>query len=109
MQYEKVARFDELNDGEKQKITLNGKVLLLTKIDGACYAIDNRCPHMGGSLYDGTLDGASIACPRHGTSFDVRTGKVVSNGKLAFIKLNVHDVNTYPVKIEDGDILVGLE
>lgn len=109
MRYVKVARFDELNDGEKRKVTQDGKTLLLTKIDGACYAIDNRCPHMGGSLYDGTLDGANIACPRHGTSFDVRTGKVVSNGKLAFIKLNVQDVEAYPVKIEEGDVLVGLE
>lgn len=109
MQYSKVARLDELSNGEKRKISLGGKTLLLTKIDGVCYAIDNKCPHMGGSLYDGTLEGTNITCPRHGTTFDVRTGKVVSNGKLAFIKIKVRDADAYSVKIEDGDVLVGLE
>jgi 3-phenylpropionate/trans-cinnamate dioxygenase ferredoxin subunit len=108
MQFQKVAQFDELADGEKRKITLDGKVILLTKIGGTCYAIDNRCPHMGGSLYDGKLDGTSIRCPRHGTAFDVRTGEVIANGKLAFVKLNVHAVNTYPIRVEQGDVLVGL-
>lgn len=109
MQYTKIARFDELNDGEKRKITLENRVLLLTKIDGVCYAIDNRCPHMGGSLYDGKLDGTTIACPRHGATFDVRTGKAVAGAKVAFIKTNVRDARAYPVKIEDGDVLVGLD
>jgi 3-phenylpropionate/trans-cinnamate dioxygenase ferredoxin component len=109
MRYVKVARADELPQGGKLKVTPEGKTLLLTNVDGTYYAIDNRCPHMGGSLYDGRLDGDTIACPRHKTVFSVRTGKVIENGTIAFVRLKVHDVQSYPVKAEDGDLLVGLE
>ncbi|NLA87005.1 MAG: hypothetical protein GX847_06940, partial [Clostridiales bacterium] len=47
--------------------------------------------------------------PKHGTAFDVRTGKVSVNGKLLFIKLKVVDVQSYPVKIEGSDILIGVD
>jgi len=109
MVYQKVAVAGELKDGEKKKIVLEDKVLLLTKLNGTFYALDNKCPHMGGSLADGTLDGASIVCPRHGTAFDVRTGEVVKNGKLAFIPVKAGNARSYPVKVEGNDVLVGLD
>ena len=109
MQYFKAAQKNELRAGEKKKIEQSGKVILLTNIGGTYYAIDNKCPHMGGSLYDGNLDGDQIICPKHGTVFDVRTGKVSKNGKIAFINLKVNDTKTYPVKVDGDDILVGLE
>jgi 3-phenylpropionate/trans-cinnamate dioxygenase ferredoxin subunit len=107
--YIKIAQTDEVKDGEKKKITLNNKVLLITNIQNTYYAIDNKCPHMGGSLFDGNLDGYNITCPRHGSVFDVRTGKVIKNGKIVFINLKVNDAQAYPVKIEGNDILIGLQ
>lgn len=109
MRHIKVAQENELKDGEKKKITFENKVLLLAKLNGMFYAIDNKCPHMGGSLYDGVLEEANIVCPRHGTAFDVRSGEVVKRGKLAFISVKVSNVQTYPVKIEQDDVLVGLD
>jgi 3-phenylpropionate/trans-cinnamate dioxygenase ferredoxin subunit len=109
MQYVKIALTDEVKDGEKKKVALDDKTLLLTKYQGTYYVIDNKCPHMGGSLYDGKLEGYRITCPRHGSVFDVRTGKVLQNGKLAFIKVRVGDDKAYPVKVEGSGIFVGLE
>lgn len=109
MHYVKVAQTDEIKDGEKKKITLDKKVLLLANISDTYYAIDNKCPHMGGSLFDGNLDGYNIVCPKHGSVFDVRTGKAIKSGKFVFIKVNAGDTQAYPVKIEGTDILVGLE
>lgn len=109
MNYIKVAQTDEVKDGEKKIISLNNKVLLITNIQDSYYAIDNKCPHMGGSLFDGNLDGYHITCPKHGSVFDVRTGKVVKNGKIVFINLKVKDTQAYPVKIEGNNILIGLE
>ena len=109
MRYIKVAQTDDVKDGEKKKIMMADKVLLLTNIQGEYFVINNRCPHMGGSLYDGNLKGNQIICPKHGTAFDVRTGKVSVNGKLLFIKLKVGDVQSYPVKIEGSDILIGVD
>ena len=65
MSYQKAALANQLQPGGKLKVTLEGKTLLLTNVDGAYYAIDNKCPHRGGSLFDGTLSGDTITCPLH--------------------------------------------
>lgn len=64
---------------------------------------------MGGSLFDGTLDGSRIICPRHGSIFDVTTGKAMQGAKILFFKANVRDIQCYPVKIEGDDLLIGFE
>ena len=94
--------------GEKKGFPLNGKTVLLANVDGAFFALDNKCPHMGGSLVDGDLEDVTLTCPRHGAKFDVRTGKNVGNAKLAFIQMKVVDAVSYPVKVEGNDILVAL-
>jgi 3-phenylpropionate/trans-cinnamate dioxygenase ferredoxin subunit len=109
MKYVKVAQTTELREGEKKKISLEGKEILLTNIQNSYYAIDNKCSHMGGSLNDGKLNGSHVICPKHGSIFDVTTGKVVQSGKLLFIKVKVHDLNSYPIKIEGTDLMLGLE
>ncbi len=109
MEYRLIAQTRDIPDGAKKKVMLDQKALLLTNIHGTFYAIDDRCPHMGGSLSAGKLEGDRVICPKHGTMFDVKTGKVTQNGKIAFIKLNVSDVRTYPVKVEGENILIGIE
>lgn len=108
MTYQKAAAVDELKDGEMKKAILEDSVVLLVRLGGTFYALDNKCPHMGGSLAEGTLDGASVVCPRHGTAFDVRTGAVTKSGKLAFIPVKSANARTCPVKVEGGDVLVGV-
>jgi 3-phenylpropionate/trans-cinnamate dioxygenase ferredoxin subunit len=109
MQYFKAARTGEIKDGQKKKVSVENKVILLTNIQDKYYAIDNKCPHRGGSLYDGRLEGNNIICPRHGSVFDVRTGEAVKGAKIALINIKVGDTTAYPVKIEDDDILIGME
>src|SRR5665647_870270 len=107
MKYVKVARTSEIAVGSKQKIALNNVEILLTNIDGSYYAINNKCPHMGGSLYDGSLESDIIVCPRHGAAFNVITGKNVRDAKIVFVKMKVNDTQSLPVKVEGTDILVG--
>lgn len=109
MEYKLIAQTNELPNGNKKKILHENREILILNIEDSFYAVDNKCPHMGGSLYDGTLDGHSIVCPRHGSGFDVRTGKVTKTGKLLFIKVKPKDLYTYPVKIEGTDIFIGIE
>ena len=109
MKYVKVAQTTELQAGDKKKIKVGDKEILLTNIQDSYYAIDNTCPHMGGSLYDGNLDGSHIVCPRHGSIFDVKTGKVVQSGKLFLLKVKVHDLQNYPVKIQGTDLFIEIE
>ena len=108
MSYVKVAETDMIPSGGMKSFPMNGKTVLLANVDGAYFALDNKCPHMGGDLSGGLLDGATLSCPRHGAKFDVRTGANVAGAKLAFIHMNVGDAKAFPVKIEGKDILVEL-
>jgi len=105
----KVASITELNHGEKKKVVVNGREILLSNIDGTYYAIPNKCTHLGGSLSEGTLAEGIITCPRHGAKFDVKTGKEVGDAKIAFIKIKAKDEVVYPVKIEGTDVLIELD
>jgi 3-phenylpropionate/trans-cinnamate dioxygenase ferredoxin subunit len=109
MRYAKATTTDQVPEGGKLKAAVEDKTLLITNIGGAYYAIDNRCPHMGGSLYDGKLEGDTVTCPRHKSVFSVKSGEVIQNGNIAFIRLKVSNAKAYPVKIEGEDLLVGFE
>jgi 3-phenylpropionate/trans-cinnamate dioxygenase ferredoxin subunit len=54
------------------------------------------------------LNGSVVTCPRHGSQFDVRTGKLVGLGRIAFVKVHPRDEESYQVKVEGTSILVGL-
>jgi 3-phenylpropionate/trans-cinnamate dioxygenase ferredoxin subunit len=109
MSYFQVMQADELLPGEKAIVEVNGNKVLLVNCEGTIYALDNRCPHLGGSLGDGILENEKIVCPRHGSKFDVRTGQNVGNARIAFISIKVGSAKTYAVKIEDKNILIGVD
>ena len=108
MQYVKLADVGEVKHGEKKKVQISDKTILLLNVGGLYYALDNRCPHMGGLLSGGDLEGVTLTCPRHGAKFDVRTGKSVGNAKLAFVSVKVGDATKYQVKVEGQEIFVEL-
>mgnify|MGYP000947732259 CR=1 FL=1 len=108
MGYRKVTEVDKVKPGTMAKFTVEQHTVLLANVDGAFYALDNKCPHMGGDLSGGTLSGANVTCPRHGAQFDVRTGGNLANAKIAFVGMKVGDAKTYPVKTEGNDVFVDL-
>jgi 3-phenylpropionate/trans-cinnamate dioxygenase ferredoxin subunit len=108
MDYFKVATITELKAGEKKKVTIGETDYLLVNIEGTYYAIDNKCPHMGGSLFNGTLSGDEVTCPRHGSVFNVKTGEVVERGKMGPIRIKVKNTRSYPVKVEGDEVLIGI-
>ena len=83
--------------------------MLLTNIGGSLYAISDTCSHRGGTLSKGTLEDGIVTCPRHGSRFDVRTGKNMRGPKVLGIRGKTGDVSSYPVKVEGEDILIGVE
>lgn len=99
----------DLRPGEMKKFTVNGTDLLIARLDEGFFALANKCPHMGGSLADGVLEGAVVRCPRHGARFDVRTGENLGAATLLFIKTKPGDAKSYPVDLEDGVVAVDLE
>ncbi len=75
------------------------KPMALFNAGGEIFAINAVCPHRGGPLANGRLDGHVVSCPWHGWTFDVRTGRPDHPGG--------HSVTTYEVKVERGAIYVG--
>jgi 3-phenylpropionate/trans-cinnamate dioxygenase ferredoxin subunit len=113
--YIKVASTEEIKDGDKKKVTFNGKEIMVAKVSGGYYAVDNRCPHFGGDLSAGILEGTTITCPRHGSQFDIRDGKNLRwlrgtgiASSMAKALKPPKGVVAYKTKLEGTDILVEL-
>ena len=94
----KMATLEELPPGSAREVEHEGRIYALFNVDGEISAIDGVCPHQGGPLAEGRLDGTCVVCPWHGWRFDVRSGKTPLGPK---IKQPV-----YEVKVEGQDVLV---
>ena len=112
-EFVKVSRVDELEDGAMKEVMVQGREILLVRVGDKYYATDNRCPHMGGKLSQGKLEGTVVACPRHGSQFDLSDGRVVrwlkGSGLVAMVGKALKSprpINTYEVKQEGRDLLV---
>jgi 3-phenylpropionate/trans-cinnamate dioxygenase ferredoxin component len=108
MEYIRVADITELTANKMIMVVVGGKEVLLANVDGFYYAIANKCSHLGGSLVKGSLEGGIVTCPRHGARFDVKTGQAVGDAKIGFVKMKVKDEESYTVKVDGTDILVGV-
>ena len=103
-----VGTAGELVDGSMKEVTAQGREILLARVGDRYYAADNRCPHMGGKLSQGKLEGTVVTCPRHGSQFDLRDGKVVRwlkggvSSMVGKLLKPPRPIATYPVKL-DGD------
>jgi nitrite reductase/ring-hydroxylating ferredoxin subunit len=79
-------------------VQAGGHTLALFRVDGHLYAIDNACPHRGGPLGDGDLDGRLVTCPWHAWRWDVTTGLNANNPAVK--------VACFPVSVVDGEVFV---
>lgn len=75
----KIARCSEVPPGTGRVLVAGGRVLALFNVGGKFHAVDNTCPHRGGPLGEGHLEGTLVTCPWHGWQFDVRTGSSPRN------------------------------
>jgi nitrite reductase/ring-hydroxylating ferredoxin subunit len=96
----RVAAADELRAGEARVVEAAGRTVALFNVDGAYHCIDNACPHRGGPLGEGDLDGRVVSCPWHAWRWDVTTGANVNNPAVR--------VAAFPVSVENGSVFVEL-
>jgi len=66
-----------LKDGEKLGVKMEGKEILVVRVNEKLYALNGKCTHLGCLLKKGRLENQIIICPCHGSSFDVTNGEVV--------------------------------
>lgn len=88
-----------LADGEHTVIDVDGDAVVIFKIEGQCYAIEDKCSHDYGEIASGELEGDEIVCPRHGARFCVKTGQVKSPPAY-------EDLVCFPVRLSQGRIQV---
>jgi 3-phenylpropionate/trans-cinnamate dioxygenase ferredoxin subunit len=74
----RVASRSEVAPGTALRVVVDGVEILLCNVGGEIYAIEDVCTHDGGALDQGELEGHCIVCPRHGATFDVRTGEALT-------------------------------
>lgn len=99
-QFAPIAKVRDLEDGQMRLVRRGFEHILLARVEGCFYALEEFCSHAGGTLSTGTLDGYEVVCPLHGARFDVRTGKQSVGPALA-------DQPTYSVRVDGDDVLAG--
>jgi 3-phenylpropionate/trans-cinnamate dioxygenase ferredoxin subunit len=96
-----VGPVEELPPGEVKIVRAGELAIGVYNLDGEYFAIEDRCSHDDGPLAEGDFDpdeGVAI-CPRHGSKFDVRTGRALT--LPAYVP-----VETFPVRVDDGVLKV---
>jgi 3-phenylpropionate/trans-cinnamate dioxygenase ferredoxin subunit len=96
-----VAKTTDVPDPGRKLVELEDRVIVLFHVGGRFFAIDDVCTHDGGPLGEGTLDGFTIACPRHGAKFDIRSGQALSMPAT-------QSTAAYEVKVEGDVVLVNV-
>ena len=102
----KIAKVDEVAPGKMIGLDIEGKRYVLANSGGKLYAMDGLCSHLSGHLWEGSLSGRTVKCPRHGSEFDLATGKNTKKPWLPFGK--AFDLKTYTVTIEGEDVYLEL-
>ena len=99
-----ITNGNQIAEGGVGAFNINGNKILLAKYKGRYYAINSLCPHQGGDLSEGVLEGKNVICPRHGHKIDITTGKHAGLLNAPFIKSQKGEGKSYRV-ITEGNIL----
>ena len=83
---------------EAKEFPCGSKTICVANINGAYSAMDSICPHRGGPLGQGTIEGNKVVCPWHGWAWDVNTGVAEQDANMK--------VAVYPLKIDGGEAMV---
>jgi nitrite reductase/ring-hydroxylating ferredoxin subunit len=130
-----VAVTDEILPGGRKLVEVKGRAIVIFNVGGEYFALNNRCPHKGGSLCQGRLTGLVestepgsyrysrrgeiIRCPWHGWEFDIRTGRsrcdpqtlrarnyAVSVQPGAELMEGQYVAETFPVSVQDNYVVI---
>jgi NAD(P)H-dependent nitrite reductase small subunit len=89
-----VARVGEIAPGTGKTVLIERREVALFNAGGRYYALDNTCPHQGGPLADGWIEGTTVTCPWHAWCFSMLDGKMTLGDYAS--------VDTFDVRV-DGD------
>jgi nitrite reductase (NADH) small subunit len=85
--------------GEAREYSAGSRTLCIANIDGVIRALHNECPHRGGPLAEGMIEGGKLICPWHAWSFDPATGATENSQER---------VAVYPVTVAGEEVFVNI-
>ena len=97
--WQRVLALDELEEGRVKPVHCEHTTVCMTRFEGRYGALDNRCPHQGGPLGEGSIENGLLRCPWHGWDYDPLTGKPPGGYD--------DGVRTFPVEVRDDGVYVG--
>lgn len=98
--WHRVAAVGDLEDGRVRTVLAGHRSLALTRVGDRYGALDNRCPHQGGPLGEGSIENGLLRCPWHGYDYDPLTGAPPPPFSDA--------PGCFPVEVRDDGIYVGV-
>ena len=81
-QWIRLAAVADCPPGQARELVAGDRIVALFNVDGEFFALDGICPHQGGPLGKGRLNGCILTCPWHGWQYDVKTGQHQTNASI---------------------------
>jgi nitrite reductase/ring-hydroxylating ferredoxin subunit len=94
----KAGSLSEIPPGAVKEVQAGDSSYAVCNVEGTLHCLNGICPHAGGPLGQGMLDGNALVCPLHGWEFDCRSGLSTLGDDL--------QIETYPVLVQDGNIFI---
>ncbi|MFO0818721.1 MAG: Rieske 2Fe-2S domain-containing protein [Pirellulales bacterium] len=97
----RIASISDCPPGAARELVAGDRIVALFNVAGQFHALDGVCPHQGGPLGKGRLQGCILTCPWHGWQFNVETGQHQTNASVRHPR--------FAVKVEADEVFVNLE
>ena len=104
MQWIRITPAENIPPREGRSLSVGGLSLAVFNTGGRFLAVENRCPHQGGPLADGIVGGTTVTCPLHNWRICLETGLVTKP-----CVEGLPQVRTFPVEVNDGIVMLGLD
>lgn len=98
----RAAAAKEIPEGTMKTFEIQQTRFIIAHTQDGFFAVADECSHDAGPIGEGHIHGSEVICPRHGARFNLRTGAVTAPPAVA-------PIDSYEVKLENGDLFVMLE
>jgi NAD(P)H-dependent nitrite reductase small subunit len=88
----------DITPGSARTVAVDGREIAVFNVGGTFYAVDNTCPHQGGPLSEGYIEGTTVTCPWHAWCFNL------TDGRMPFATWA--RVDAFDTQVEGGQVYV---
>ncbi|MGM3305060.1 Rieske (2Fe-2S) protein [Anabaena sp. WFMT] len=113
MAWTKILAANALAPGAREVVKVGDRNILVLNHENNLYAVENKCPHLNLPMKSGKIKDGAIVCSFHRSAFDLSSGEVKTwcpwppgVGKLMSMVSQAKTLPVFPVRVEDGNILV---